>query len=330
VADRHAARRAGEALPERGGVLYYALGGGLGHLTRALAVRRAWARTVGLPFVILTNCRAPLPEPAVVLDLSGDEPDPAGLARLVEALLAELAPQVLVVDAFPAGVLGELPAVLARAACARVALLRLLRPEWVERWRLPALLPRFDLRLALEAGAPDPAAERVAAPLIRDAADLLPPEAARAALGCVLGRPVVCAVAGGMSAGEVGLLRLTQRLGEELGAQVRLVSPAPRFDGSWVCHYPLLEWLAGVDLLVGGAGFNLVHEARATGTPAIWAPQRRLYDDQALRVTGERFARSPAEFDALLRQAVAEARGPVPPFTHGAVEIAQRLRALVD
>lgn len=328
------ARRAREALPGGGGVLYYALGGGLGHLTRALAIRRHFARRAATPFVVLANCRAALPEPGVVLDLSGEEPTAAGLAALVAVLAAELRPAVLAVDAFPAGVLGELPPVLAALPCRKAALLRRLQPPWVERWRLEEVLPAYDAVFALEPGAP--AGDPVPPPLLRDPEDLLPRAAARAALTETTRdhtRPLLLAVATATDAPALGLLGLTHRLGEALGAEVRVATPFPGAPPGALRagHWPLLEALRGVDLLVGAPGFNLWHEARATGTPAVWVPQPRRYDDQAARAAGGVVARSPADLEARLAEALAAPAAPRPAtFPNGAADLAARLLALCD
>src|SRR5262249_4115266 len=56
-------------------------------------------------------------------------------------------------------------------------------------------------------------------------------------------------------------------------------------------HFPLSECLLGVRLLIGAAGYHLVHEARSAGVPGLFLPMRRQYDDQAGRLRdGERAA----------------------------------------
>lgn len=92
-------------------ILYYALGGGLGHLTRARAV----AYTLGLtePITILTASpfaqNRQIVGPAEVLPvppaLSADLP---AYRAWLQAAFERLAPTVLYLDAFPAGILGEL------------------------------------------------------------------------------------------------------------------------------------------------------------------------------------------------------------------------------
>ncbi len=92
------------------GLLYYAVGGGLGHLTRA----RAWLHTTGQ-----TSQATILTASAFATDrrVVGDIPvisippslssDPVGYRRWLAATIDRCAPEQLVLDAFPCGILGE-------------------------------------------------------------------------------------------------------------------------------------------------------------------------------------------------------------------------------
>lgn len=331
------AHRAAEALPS-GGVLYYALGGGLGHLTRAEAIARQWSRLSAEPFHVLTNCRFTVPAGAAQLRLEEPDPDPAALGRLVRHLLAALRPRLFVADAFPAGILGELPEALPTLPCRRAAILRRLQPQWVERWDLPRLLPDCYHGAALiedraqfegfPTGFPACATPPV---LIRDADELLPQPAARAELQPEGAGPILAVSVTGARPADQGLVRLCERLGTEAGAQVRVVNPYPQgsLPGRHLAHFPLIEWLLGVDLVVGPAGYNLFHEARATGTPAIWVPQRRQYDDQFGRAAQGLVAHDPGELERLVRKRlhrVAERRQPA--YANGAAAVAHWLLKL--
>ena len=48
--------------------------------------------------------------------------------------------------------------------------------------------------------------------------------------------------------------------------------------------FPLAEYAAGIDYLIGGAGYNLFYESRYFQIPATLVPFRRDGDDQAWRV----------------------------------------------
>lgn len=334
------ARRAAAALPP-GGILYYALGGGLGHLTRGLALARHLARRGGPPLAILTNCGIRLPEAATVLQLpTHPEPQAAELSALVRELVLALRPAVLAVDAFPAGILGELPPVLSELPCRKAAILRRLQPEWIERWRLPHLLGEaYDAAALVEPGADFgglPASLRRidARPvLIRDADELLPDHLAREKWAATGARRMVCAVSTGTRPGDQGLLGTARKaaLAAFPDAEVCFATPFPGGmpAGDYVNHYPLMEWLAGVDLVIGPCGYHLCHETAAVGVPAIFIPQRRLYDDQWARAAGRAVARSPQELQATIGELLHDtAPRPTPVYENGAAEVACLLAEL--
>jgi hypothetical protein len=303
-------------------------------------VGRQYCRLRDEPFALLTNCRVTVAEPGIRLQL-GDAPDPApeALARLVGALTGALQARVLVVDAFPAGILGELPALLSDLSCRRVAVLRRLQDRWVERWRLPELLGgRYDAAALIEPGAGFPgfpaSLRRVdtSPVLLRDAAELLTPEEARRRLGAAGAEaPVVSAVVTGAKPADLGLLRVARRAVSAAGggAILRLVTPRPASIelGERTSHFPCLELLRGVDLVIGAAGYNLYHETAAAGTPAVFIPQNRLYDDQFARAEseGRPVARSPAELLDWVRKLLPPTPQdrPAPAYRNGAGEVAQ-------
>lgn len=317
-----------------GGILCYAFGSGLGHLTRALALARRLERLTGAPFEILWHSPFPDdPRPTTETPASRGPVFPDGApavrftpfqaaspAELAAQLLAHLRaapPTLLVVDAFPCGILGELPGVLARVCCPRVLLARRLQPRWLTRWAACAAQSEpWDLVLQVEPCAPDFAtrrAEQVGPVLIRDRTELLPRPEARRRLGIAGAEPVVCIVSGGGSDRSDDLLRLTQTALQRTRVRARLIitaraTPGRLFPPSW----PLMEWLPGLDLVIGEAGYHLAHETAVTGTPALFLPARRRYDDPNGRA-GSRLVRSPDEFEARIR-AILEPGGGV----HGA------------
>lgn len=131
----------------------YALGGGLGHVMRmhavldALCVReRTVAVLVSSPLAADPRAAGELPIELAPTEFARDR---AGLARWVSRRLAAHDPDVVLVDAFPAGILGELALVpeLERAALVHVA--RLLRwSAYAD--RLVGPLPRFERCFAVE------------------------------------------------------------------------------------------------------------------------------------------------------------------------------------
>ena len=305
--------------------LVYALGGGMGHLTRAGALARVAARR-GHSVTLLTNSpfapALPLEEvlgPGVTVWRPGATLDKAAVREAVARWLDEARPDVLVVDTFPRGLGGELASLLPGLRARKVLVHRDLNPAYVERFDVARAVEAFDLLLVPGEDAPfagHPRAARTAPWLLLEEGELLPRAEARARLGASAedARPVVAVMGCGTPAevDEAGDLaaRLQARLCDT--AHVRWLVPpegaaSPRPEALRVPLWPALAVLPGVDVLGGAGGYNTVHEARATGTPFVALARPRLYDRQALRLRpGERAA----SVEALLERAVLLARAP--------------------
>jgi hypothetical protein len=340
---RDSAVRASEAVPS-GGVFYYALGGGMGHLVRAHAIARAFSRIDSRPFVTLTNARFALPEVPIRLQLEG-RPQAVQLAELLRELLNALQPSMLVVDAFPAGILGELEPVLTEAVRPKLTLLRRLQPAWIDKWELPRLLSTaYDAVALIEPGArfagyPDHLRTVETPPVLaRNADELLASTAARAKLSHTGEAPLVAAAITGDALGDYGILRAAEsHLEAAFGREATLLLAAPMqpvgHQARTVFPVPLMEVLTGVDLVIGACGYNLAHETAALAMPAIFMPQRRTYDDQLGRAHGRLIARSGEELEALLRFTLSLAGlrasvRPAPDFANGAGDVARMIAGM--
>ncbi|WNG39577.1 hypothetical protein F0U61_42330 [Archangium violaceum] len=279
--------------------LLYALGGGMGHLTRAVALGRA-ARRRGHSVEVVTNSSF---APALALEAElgeghvhrlGAELDKHAVRESIERLLDRVRPEVLVVDTFPRGLGGELAPLLPEMKARKVLVHRDLHPDYVERFGLARFVDMFDRLLV--PGEPAPFAHHpraVSTPpwLILDAAELLDVPTARRRLGVPdeeTAVPVVAVLACGRPEEVDECTRLAETLQRGLGPRVfvRLLAPdvPPRL-------WPALAVMRGIDVLVGAGGYNTVQEARATGTPLVAFARPRLYDRQGLRLqASERIA----------------------------------------
>lgn len=325
----------------------YALGGGLGHLTRASALARA-AGARGHAVELLTNSPfAPglpleslLGPGAVVHRLDARLDKPATVAAVTAWLTAALC-DVLVVDTFPRGLAGELAALLPTVRAPRVLVHRDLNPVYVERFDVARAVDAYELLVVPGEDAPfahHPRAVRTSPWLLLDADALLPREEARRRLGLGTGdgRPVVAVLGCGRPEEVVEAGETASRLRRTLGARAEvrwLVPPGADTPGA-LAVWPALAVLPGVDVLVGSGGYNTVQEARATGTPLVAWARSRLYDRQALRLTGsERVvdavdleARVEARVATLLQEAGPRERpGPYVNGVHAAVEAIERI-----
>ena len=279
--------------------LIYALGGGLGHLTRALALGRAAIRRghrvrilASSPLATAIPAEAELAEMGELrlLDPSQEK------SRLRQQVLDELAtgaPDLVVVDTFPRGLLGELASLLEKPPWAWALVHRDLSPRYVTWADLRGSLDSCPLViLPGEAGplADHPRVLETSPWLIRDHHELLSRSDARRRLGVEAGdsRPLVAVVGSGRPEELDEAAAIAQQLRSHLGSHaiVRpVIASAPPDQRIW----PLLELMAGVDVVVGSGGYNTVNEARATGRPLVALARERLYDRQAQRLQpGER------------------------------------------
>ena len=314
-------------------LVYYACGGGLGHVTRAAAILRQARRLGQHSLLALTNAVLPLPlhHEQIPFIHCPAETRPELAAQLREAFSVQ-PPGLLVVDAFPAGVLGELPELLPALPCHKVLVLRCLREPYHA--QVTELLPLFD-RVLLAEDCPLPAgipAVPCGPMLIRDAEERLPRAEARRRLGVHDDTPVVLGVSTGSPEWSVDFFALLQKALHRLRRPAHLRFAAPRHPDHplLVTHYPLCELFNGVDIVIGASGYNLFHEVTTSGIRGIFLPQSRRYDDQEWRARHARVARSPEELEAALQHALEQPRPEAPSIPNGATLAARMLVEMIS
>ncbi len=284
-------------------LLLYALGGGLGHLQRATALGRAAARLghavhllTNSPFASFLPIEPELGRAGAVTRLPPDR-DPARVVPKIRRIVTETDYDALVVDTFPRGLAGELADLLPALGAAKFWTQRDIDPRYAKAADLASLAGEFDVVFFPgEAGPvapPAPAAAVHTAPwLVRRADELLATGAARRVLGAPdSDSPLVAVVGCGGPAEIAEGAAVAASLTSELGARalVRTASPEGDRARADAGHWPLLEALPGVDVLVGAGGYNTVYEARATDTPLVALARPRRYDRQTRRLRdGER------------------------------------------
>ena len=272
----------------------YALGGGLGHLNRALSVSRA-ATSRGHRVDILVNSRLapsiPWNEeigPDSKLSMVSPSASPSETSQAVSKWLQNGRFDRLVVDTFPRGLAGELPAYLNSIDIPKVLVHRKLNHEYVIKCDLASAVRRFDLILVPGEKAPFASEKnaRVTQPwLIRDSAELLTPCRSRIELGVEAGdhRPILVVCTTGQEREKRFFMDLAASLEALLPqwiVRTACIGSKSRGFSTW----PLIRLLPGVSGLVGGGGYNLVNEARATNTPLLAFALPRRYDRQANRL----------------------------------------------
>ncbi len=297
--------------------LLYALGGGLGHLTRSCSLARAATRQ-GIQCSVLTNSsharlvRRHLDDEIDIVTLSA-QLDRHGVKRAVQKYLASERCDTLIVDTFARGLAGELQEPLSQLSCRKVFVHRDVAPAYVHDCDLGRFIQAFDV--VLSPGELGPLGGVLSAPwLILDHEELWSPQRARMALSVHDDRPVVLVVATGTATEIAELTAAAETLRAELpNTNVRLASPHARLQ-----HWPLLQLMAGVDAVVGAGGYNTVYESRATGRPLLALARRRLYDRQRRRLSSEeRLSDLLIEAPPRIR-ALAPSQRPITPYDNGA------------
>ena len=272
-------------------LLYYAVGGGLGHLVRA----RAFLHTLGLEgdATLFTASRfandprvtGGLPVVRVPATLDGDG---AGLRALLRETLVSLRADRLVVDAFPAGLMGELAGFEPPPGVALDHVARLLR--W-ERYLYDASdrLPRYDTTfLVEELHCGHLRALEAASRELRTLALVDPPAPAPPAVD----GPYALVVHSGPDEETLDLVATARELlrAEGRSARLLLVSPARPAaldaDVRYLDVFPAAGLFAGAERIVAAAGFNAVRQTEAFREKRFLVPYPRRFDDTFARAAG--------------------------------------------
>jgi hypothetical protein len=312
-------------------LVWYALGGGLGHLQRALAVLRYLTPHLKgeAPLLLTSSGYAHLAlaqgVPCVRLPgahESGAWPEGVGAALLTGVLAAAAPIDCLVVDTFPDGLHLELTPDILMDAKRRFLIARPgggtpdTSPGWASYDGVFVPLPE----------SPWPGAEPVGWMLACGPADALSPEDARRRLRlpALASRPLVMAVHAGDPGEIVNLFEGVREASARVTQphDLRFATPlpvAPWFDDERLVHpWPAAELFSAVDVLVSGGGYHSSAEASAFGLRAIQQPFRRTHDDQAARVGAGPWVAQPhwgvSEWAQALETALsAPAPAPAPP-----------------
>ncbi len=273
-------------------VLLYALGGGLGHLTRARYVIHA----LGLDgdVAILSASRY-----ARDLRVTGDVPvievprrlgrDRRAFRRWLAATLRELDPDELIVDTFPGGILGELCGM--ELPPSRLMARHLRWPAY--RGRLAGPVPQYETAYLIEplATAHSEALGAIAKRL-EPLALTLPAAGAGTTSEPLLDSPHVAVVHSGPEDEVEQLIELAHEHRSAATLPVIVVSPdrpARLPTGAlWRSVYPVAPHLGHAELIVTAAGWGAMHDTAPVRDRHRWVPFPRPLDDQFARARAAR------------------------------------------
>lgn len=281
----------------------YAAGGGYGHLTRSLSLARSAVKTDSNRIVsILANDEAikklsvaGVSERIRLLPIDTSKSNDEIRLDVRSTILKSSTFDVLIVDTFPRGVLGELDDIFSEINCAKFLVHRDTVPKYINSAYVLRAVGFYDHILL--PGEPAPLEDRTNATrtkpwLIQDDDELHSLEEARRCLNVRDDSlPTCLVVLSGKPQERQAFSELGLRLDQELQgtAFVRVSGDVPEVIESelssiQIKFWPLMKVLPAVDFLIGAGGYNTVREAEATGTPLLAIPQKRMYDQQAKRL----------------------------------------------
>jgi predicted glycosyltransferase len=303
-----------------------------GHIARTVAIARALGRhPTEVRAVIATTSTAHalldgpaagsavvvrLPAPAIARAAGFADADRRRLVRAaLEGVVAGLAPDLIVLDTFPAGPHGEL------AGVGRDIKRALVRRSVINEDDAALREGLDDIGLVVACAdplVPGPAPRAVSVPPITvfEHAEALDRARARAELGLPASGRAILVAAGGGGDGDAAARA------DRIAAVIARLEPATaiwRAPGVVAGPGPLLQpRLAAFDAAFAPAGYNTAHELAKARVPAALFAQPRSFDDQAARAA--RFAAAgfacaldePDDADAVAG-ALAWLRGAVPP-----------------
>ncbi len=273
--------------------LYYALGGGLGHITRARALLSQW----GVRAKLLT-CSVHAANPVVCagLDLLS-VPEPVVAQAVVfgpwlQGQLHRLRPHTLYLDSFPAGLFGELSGMSLPAGMRIHHLARLLRWDAYRSLLRPGV-PRLHRVDVLEPLAPEhlawlaAQADRMGGLEVRE--PLLKMDARVLRHFLALTRPRWLVVHAGPDGEIEELLDYAREQARLEGVSPKLVLIAPEYGGGLdpgelrLACYPSAPLFPLADRIISACGFNIMRQTRAHRERHRFLPMPRRFDDQYAR-----------------------------------------------
>jgi hypothetical protein len=257
--------------------IIYAPGHGWGHLNRAMAIGacaptgtdiEVWSSS---PYVGIAAASAVLTNsPAVI---SGVD------VKQLEGAVGQ--DDTLVVDAFPCGVAGELKYVLAKIAARKILVLRNLPERYaVATCGTVVKLTKFihdeyDLVIDCESMGSFGSIESVRVDPIVMQSSLIPSGAQSQLLVIAGGNEDELDWYGEVCA-ELDRRAISHRC-------IAAKPPVGCDPDRYVRHWPAVDYVAQAKVVIGGAGYNTVHETRCHRVPLIAKAWPRRWDDQVVR-----------------------------------------------
>ncbi|MBD2387320.1 UDP-N-acetylglucosamine--LPS N-acetylglucosamine transferase [Cylindrospermum sp. FACHB-282] len=322
--------------------LIYALGGGWGHLTRALSLGRIAAKQRKVRIITNSPYAPQISHEGCLVHWI---PDDAGFSQTCE-YVREIFRNLnkcdrLIIDTFPRGLGGELADILPQMHhIPRILIHRDINPHYITVKGLRSfVVENFDLVIVPGEGkdlpfCDLPCVQHTAPWLMRNDWELPDKGIVRSHI-LRIDQPVktilVCA------AGQTSELSIFGQLALQLhqnfpDCAVRILAPnCPKESPEtlWVSHHPGIECLAAADIVLGGAGYNTVYECASVGVPLVGLAFPRLYDRQKKRASKGYWVRdikdAIATVSILLEQIEPTKSPSVPSYVNGAIQAVHQI-----
>ena len=281
-------------------LLHYALGGGLGHIVRQLAIANSIQKqTAGKSksTIVTTSEFAPLVAQLVThqdhdhiqFELLPPNCSPTESEHLLSKLINSK-PICLIVDVFPRGLGGELVnCFVQQPNLTRVLVARNLPSGYLHQFQVESFVRnnyQRVFRIEPEAPFENLPQSQLTCPVIFQAATTSPTPATTQD-----GERRVLVIGSGTHAECQELRRLADDLNsiarsniaDDTSQPCKFYFHGPTLAGNGRFYWPPASQLAGFDLIIGNAGYNLFWETRLTRVPAILFARPRKYDNQRIR-----------------------------------------------
>lgn len=288
-------------------VFIYALGSGMGHVTRAIALGNALVQRGHHCHVLASSelARSYLPWDnfdvkthsslvstnqlgGIRVDFLRTKLCRASLARHLKFILKNSQYDYFLVDVFPRGILGEIPNILndLPIQTKTVWIQRLLNKKYLEYLSKASTLPHYDLSF-IPGESAGIESVRLAGLDVRTEPwilDFFPTaRGLHNKLSMNQDHTNILWVASGNATECEAMFRLYQTIRDKIPPTLRIYFTSPLRTGHLTKKWPMINNMQEFDWIIGAAGYHLTYECMATHTPIILMPMRRVYDDQFAR-----------------------------------------------
>ena len=272
-------------------ILSLHFGSGAGHLFGGLSLWQAFKAIIpDLTYYLLTDSGFPVPIEDDSLEILRMNLEPQKFFSrdkdtMLYQYLEHLNPDVIIVDHIWLPVMPILESFNAK----KIIYFRQVQPQWLQTPELPdgsvkAFTPDdYDLVFNIEPGFELDHAQQVPPLIGVSSENVKSPDIIRRVLNVPDGKKLALAAHNGHP-GELEQILTEADIDRE---EYHLVSLSNMKDEADQL-FPLSHYLSGVDLAIGGCGYNFFYETRFYDLPAIYLPQFRDMEDQRWRLEANR------------------------------------------